>query len=327
MFRNPSLFRHFHSVMKRSVTVEKVEVVKKVKVTKKKTWEPFDPSLPNNLTFPTSFDFPPKPEKSIKFASYNVASLQACIKKGFNSYVTAEDADVLCIQETKLNSPLKTAVDPKVYPYQYWSFHDKKGYAGVAIFSKHEPQKVTYGLPGHEEEYKGRVITLFFQHLVLIGSYVPNAGDKLVRLPERRVFNDRIERYIRSLQADAKPVVWAGDLNVAHTAEDLARPETNQRSAGFTIEERTDFGKVLAPSGSLPGLIDSWRHLHPTQKGHYTYYSYRFKCREKLIGWRLDYFAITPDLLDRLVSSEIRHEAWGASDHVPLVLTLKDIEL
>lgn len=128
MFRNPSLFRHFHSVMKRSVTVEKVEVVKKAKVIKKKVWEPFDPSLPNNLKFPTSFDFPPKPEKSIKFASYNVASLPACIKKGFNSYVTAEDADVLCIQETKLNSPLTTAVDPKVYPYQYWSFHDKKGY-------------------------------------------------------------------------------------------------------------------------------------------------------------------------------------------------------
>lgn len=120
------------------------------------------------------------------------------------------------------------------------------------------------------------------------------------------------------------------DLNVAHTPNDLARPETNQRSAGFTIEERTDFDKVLNPSkedDSLPGLIDTWRHFHPEQKGHYTYYGYRFKCREKLMGWRLDYFVTTPDLLDKIVSSEIRHEAWGASDHVPLVLTLKDVEL
>lgn len=119
------------------------------------------------------------------------------------------------------------------------------------------------------------------------------------------------------------------DLNVAHTADDLARPDTNQRSAGFTIEERTDFDKILNESeqDKLPGLIDTWRHFHPDQKGHYTYYGYRFKCREKLMGWRLDYFVTTPDLIDKIVSSEIRHEGWGASDHVPLILTLDNVNL
>lgn len=188
---------------------------------------------------------------------------------------------------------------------------------------------MTYGIPKFDGDQEGRVITLEFDNnIVLIASYVPNAGDKLVRLPERRIFNDHMEKYIRSFQKEGKSVIWTGDLNVAHTPNDLARPATNERSAGFTIEERTDFSKVLNPSDDgLPGLVDTWRHFHPEQKGHYTYYSYRFKCREKLIGWRLDYFTVTPDLLDKIVSSEIRHEAWGASDHVPIILTLKDVIL
>ncbi|KAI9480731.1 MAG: Endonuclease/exonuclease/phosphatase [Benjaminiella poitrasii] len=282
------------------------------------------------MTFPDEFNIPSKPEGTIKIASYNVAGLNACIKKGFNRYVDAEDADIVCLQETKVNAPLSTAVNDKVYKYRYWSFDEKKGYAGVAIFSKFKPEKIEYGIPGYVQKSRGRVISLTFPAFTLIGSYVPNAGDKLVRLPERRVFNEHMEKYIRSLQKEGKAVIWTGDLNVAHTADDLARPETNERSAGFTIEERTDFEKVLNTStddASLPGLIDTWRHFHPDQKGHYTYYSYRFKCREKRMGWRLDYFTVTPDLMDHVVSSEIRHEGWGASDHVPLVLTLKDVKL
>ncbi|KAI8644183.1 Endonuclease/exonuclease/phosphatase, partial [Parasitella parasitica] len=306
-------------------------VVKKAKMTKTKTavWEPFDSSLPNNMTFPTKFNIPPKPENSIKIASYNVAGLAACIKKGFNTYVDAEDADILCIQEHKQNAPLSTAVNDKVYKYRYWAIDEKKGYAGVAVFSKYKPSKVLYGIPGFEATTRGRVLSLTFPSFTLIGCYVPNAGEKLVRLPERQVFNDRMEKYIRSLQKEGESIVWTGDLNVAHTADDLARPDTNQRSAGFTIEERTDFDKVLNESKpeKLPGLIDTWRHFHPEQKGHYTYYGYRFKCREKLMGWRLDYFVTTPDLLGKIISSEIRHEGWGASDHVPLALTLENLDM
>ncbi|KAI7869737.1 Endonuclease/exonuclease/phosphatase [Spinellus fusiger] len=265
---------------------------------------------------------------SIKIASYNVASLSASIKKGFNQYVDAEDADILCLQETKVNAPLSTAVDDKVYKYRYWAIDEKKGYAGVALFSKWRPERVIYGLPGYEEKTRGRVIVAHFTSFVLVSCYVPNAGDKLKTLPERRVFNDHLEAYVRSLQKENLSVIWCGDLNVAHTADDLARPKTNERSAGFTIEERTDFSKVLSPSeDGLPGLLDTWRHLHPDTRGHYTYYSYRFKCRTNRVGWRLDYFVITPDLLEKVVSSAIRHEAWGASDHVPLVLTLKDVTL
>ncbi|KAI9308638.1 Endonuclease/exonuclease/phosphatase [Cunninghamella echinulata] len=300
----------------------------------KASWTPFDPSLPNNLKFPEKVVITDqdkkKVENAITIASFNVAGLQASMKKGFHDYVKAENADILCIQETKVNVPVSTAVDDKVYKYRYWAFEEKKGYGGVAIFSKYKPSKITYGLPNYESQSKGRVISLTFPSFTLIGTYVPNAGSELVRLPERRVFNDHMEKYIRGLQKESISVILCGDLNVAHTADDLARPDTNQRSAGFTIEERTDFTKLLSPSEedpTIPGLIDSWRHLNTEQKGHYTYYSYRFKCREKLIGWRLDYFCITPDLLTKMVTSKIRHELWGASDHVPLVLILKDVEL
>ncbi|KAI9319250.1 Endonuclease/exonuclease/phosphatase [Dichotomocladium elegans] len=303
-------------------------VIATPKTKKGKTWEPFDPSVPNNTLFPETLSFPKTPEGSVKIASYNVSGLNASIKKGFKRYIEAEDADIVCLQETKVNEPLSTAVDDKVYKYRYWAHDEKKGYSGTAIFAKVKPEKVSYGLPDHANGSRGRVISVFYPSFVLIGCYVPNAGDKLVRLEPRQIFNRHMESYIRSLQREGKSVIWAGDLNVAHTRDDLARPDTNERSAGFTIEERTDFSKVLAPSDDgLPGLIDTWRHLHPETKGHYTYYSYRFQCRVKRIGWRLDYFVVTPDLMDKVVESEIRQEAWGASDHVPLVLVLKDVKL
>ncbi|KAI8993642.1 Endonuclease/exonuclease/phosphatase [Pilobolus umbonatus] len=287
---------------------------------------PLDPTVPNNTVFPTTITIPEHPEGAIKIASYNVAGLAACIKKGFKKYVDAEDPDILCLQETKLNEPSSTAVNDKVYKYRYWNISSRKGYAGVAVFSKFKPSSVVYGIPGHEEASRGRVLTLNFSSFTLINCYIPNAGANLVNLPMRQVFDGHMEEYLRSFQRKKIPVIWAGDLNVAHTPDDLARPDTNHKSAGFTDEERADFTKILSPSeDGLPGLIDTWRHLHPEVKGHYTFYGYRFNCRGKLLGWRLDYFTVTPDLMDKVVSSEIRQEVWGASDHVPLVLTLKDI--
>ncbi|KAI9278962.1 Endonuclease/exonuclease/phosphatase [Phascolomyces articulosus] len=297
---------------------------------KKKTWEPFDPTVPSNTTFPTDLTFPKTPKGSIKLASYNVSGLQGSIKKGFKQYVEADDPDVLCLQETKVNQPVSNAVDDKVYKYRYWAYDDKKGYSGVAVFSKYKPEKVEYGLPKYDEGSRGRVISLFFPSFTLVACYVPNAGDKLKNLPRRQTFNEHMEKYLRYLQKEGRSVIWAGDLNVAHTRKDLARPDTNTKSAGFSIEERTDFDRVLSTStdgNNLPGLIDTWRHFHPDTEGHYTYYSYRFQCRSKLIGWRLDYFVVTPDLMDKIEESTIRQIAWGASDHVPLVLILKDVDL
>ncbi|KAI8342003.1 Endonuclease/exonuclease/phosphatase [Chlamydoabsidia padenii] len=283
------------------------------------------------MTFPNPVVINDQDKKgTITIASYNVASLNACIKKGFHDYVKAEDADILCIQETKVNAPLSTAVNDKVYKYRYWAFEEKKGYGGVAIFSKYKPSQVVYGLPGYESQSRGRVITATFASFTLICCYSPNAGEKLVRLSNKQKFDEMMEAHIRALQLKGESVIWAGDLNVAHTRDDLAKPDTNERSAGFTIEERTDFTKILSPydkDTAVPGLIDSWRHLHPDVKGQFSYFGYRFRCREKLIGWRLDYFCLTPDLLPHLVASKIRHELWGASDHVPIVLLLKDVKL
>ncbi|KAI8062445.1 Endonuclease/exonuclease/phosphatase [Gongronella butleri] len=314
-----------------TATVETVEKPAPKKA-KGKVWVPFDPSLPKNTKMPDPLEIKDEDKKEgvLTIASYNVAGLNASIKKGFSTYINAEDADIVCLQEHKVNAPLSTAVDDKVYKYRYWAFDEKKGYAGVAVFSKYKPSEITYGLPGYESNTRGRVISLTFPSFTLINTYVPNAGAELVRLGERQIFNGHMEKYIRSLQKKGVSVVWTGDLNVAHTRDDLARPDTNQRSAGFTIEERTDFSKILSASeddASLPGLIDTWRYSNPEQKGHYTYYSFRFQARLKLIGWRLDYFCVTPDLLDKMVASKIRHECWGASDHVPLVLLLKDVTM
>ncbi|KAI8097046.1 Endonuclease/exonuclease/phosphatase [Halteromyces radiatus] len=301
------------------------------KVKKSTAFVAFDPSLPNNMTFPDPLVISDEDKKTpgcVTIASYNVASLNACIKKGFNKYIDAEDADIVCIQETKVNAPVSTAVNDKVYKYRYWAFEEKKGYGGIAVFSKHKPSQVIYGLEGYESISRGRVILLTYPSFTLIACYSPNAGDKLVRLGEKQTFDAAMEKQIRSLQQKGIPVIWTGDLNVAHEPDDLARPDSNERSAGYTIEERTDFTKILSPyekDPSVPGLVDSWRYLHPNAKGHYTYFSYRFRCREKLLGWRLDYFCLTPDLLPKMINSSIRYEVWGASDHVPIVLLLKDV--
>lgn len=177
---------------------------------KKKEWVPFDPTVPTNTKMPDDLKYPKTPKGAIKLASFNVSGLNASLKKGFKQYIEAEDADIVCLQETKVNVPLSGAVDDKVYKYRYWAHHDKKGYAGVAVFSKFKPTSVTYGLPNYDDGSRGRVITLTFPSFVFISCYVPNAGNELVRLPERRVFNDHMEKYIRNFQKEKKPVVWAG---------------------------------------------------------------------------------------------------------------------
>ncbi|KAJ3065287.1 hypothetical protein HK102_007938, partial [Quaeritorhiza haematococci] len=206
----------------------------------------------------------------------------------------------------------------------YWSHSEaKKGYSGVAVFSKTKPLKDTYGIGISEFDDEGRTITLEYEDFFLIACYIPNAGSKLERLDYKVRYNAAMEAYIRGLEKK-KPIIWTGDLNVAHKEIDLARPKTNQKSAGFTPEERADFERIL--NKNSPPLIDTWRHLHPDQPNGYTYYSYRFQCRVKGIGWRLDYFVVSEKLMPRVVDSVIRSEAYGASDHVPIVLVLKKKE-
>ncbi|CAB4398467.1 unnamed protein product [Rhizophagus irregularis] len=275
------------------------------------------------LKIPESLFFE-KREGTVKLASWNVSGLNAALKKGFKTYVEAEDADILCIQETKVNEKVNDVVDSKKYKYRWWGFDEKKGYAGIAVFSKIEPISTSFGLPTHPnpESTKGRIITLEFESLYYVACYVPNAGDKLARLKEKIVWDEVMEKYLRQLD-EKKPVIWAGDLNVAHKPIDLAKPNTNQKTPGFTPEEREDFERIL--NGGKSKFIDTWRHFHPNTEGQYTYYSYRFKCYSKNIGWRLDYHVVSERILDKVIESEIRSNVYGASDHVPIVLVLKDL--
>ncbi|RIA83008.1 exodeoxyribonuclease III [Glomus cerebriforme] len=265
-----------------------------------------------------------KREGTIKLASWNVSGLKAALKKGFRTYVEAEDADILCLQETKVDKEIDDVVSNKKYKYRWWGFDDKKGYAGTAVFSKIEPITISYGLSTHPnpEVTKGRVITLEFETLYYVACYVPNAGEKLVRLKEKIIWDEAMEKYLRQLD-ETKPVIWAGDLNVAHKPIDLTRPKTNQKTPGYTPEERADFERIL--NGGEKKFIDTWRHFHPNTEGYYTYYSYRFQCRSKNIGWRLDYHVVSERILDRVIESEIRSNVYGASDHVPIVMVIKNL--
>ncbi|KAL1917999.1 uncharacterized protein VTP21DRAFT_3265 [Calcarisporiella thermophila] len=301
-----------------------------------------DPSLPNNKSLPDSLNFPPPTPETIKIASWNVASLNAALKKGFWKYVDAEDPDILCLQETKVNMPMRQAFYER-YRHQWWAIEQKKGYSGTAVFSKHKPLSSTIGIPNIESS-RGRVITLEFNTLYLVACYVPNAGEGLKNLEARKKWDNQLLAYVRELE-EKKPVVWCGDLNVAHSPLDIARPQQNRnKSAGFSDEEREGFCRFLSvpfdPAGPMPSktlpekdasppipesqlMVDTYRHLHPQASGHYTYFSYRFRCREKGVGWRLDYFVVSKSILDRVVASEIRHDCYGASDHIPIILVLK----
>jgi len=213
-------------------------------------------------------------------------------------------------------------VDPKVYPFSWWGFEkEKKGYAGVAIFSKFTPINVTAGLPTHPtpDVTKGRVVTLEFPTCFIVGCYVPNAGQGLVRLKERMLWDVAMKSWLKQLKDKGKQIIWMGDLNVCHKAIDLRNPSTNTMSAGFTKEERAGFDEILQEVG----MVDTFRKIHGEAVGMYSYYSYRFQCRIKGIGWRLDYFVTDEEMAKRVEQSVIREECYGASDHLPIVMVVK----
>ena len=249
----------------------------------------------------------------MKLISWNVNGLRACVKKGFLDYFKEQDADIFCIQESKLQEgQIDISEELKDY-YQYWNYAEKKGYSGTAIFTKKEPLSVTYGLGIEEHDKEGRVITLEFDDFYMITVYTPNSKTELERLDYRMTWEDAFREYMMELDKK-KPVIVCGDLNVAHKEIDLKNFKTNRRSAGFTDEERDKMTILL---GS--GFIDSFRYFYPEVTGRYSWWSYRFKAREKNTGWRIDYFLVSEKLKDRIKDADIHHDILG-SDHCPVVL-------
>lgn len=248
----------------------------------------------------------------MKFISWNVNGLRACVKKDFEASFHHLDADFFCLQETKMQAG---QLDLQFEGYQsYWNYADKKGYSGTAIYTKHKPLNVTYGLGIDEHDHEGRVITMEMEDFFLITVYVPNSQDELRRLDYRMQWEDDFRTYIKQLDA-IKPVIICGDLNVAHEEIDLKNPKTNRRNAGFTDEEREKMTILLNN-----GFVDTFRHLYPEQVT-YSWWSYRFRAREKNAGWRIDYFLISERLKERLVDAKIHTEILG-SDHCPVELEL-----
>ncbi|KAJ7343288.1 Endonuclease/exonuclease/phosphatase [Mycena albidolilacea] len=302
---------------------------KPAKVTKKaKVAEERINTQPTNKVLPVNIAFPPRIPGTLRLVTWNVCGLAASQKKGFKYYVEAEDPDILVLTETKVNNePVDLALKAR-YPHWYWSISDKKTYSGTAILSKHKPLSVTTTLPGHPDPtlVKGRIVTLEFENSFVVGTYTVNAGADLKTLDQKKEWNLHFETYLRDLDK-RKPVIWTGDLNVAPTEIDLANAKKNwNKTAGYTEAETTAFKNILdPPPESAPDankFVDVWRRLHPTDK-QYTYFSYRFNCREKGIGWRLDMFVLSERIADRAKMCEIRSEIWGASDHCPLVLEIE----
>ena len=250
----------------------------------------------------------------MKFISWNVNGLRACEGKGFSDIFRTMNADFFCLQETKMQHG-QLDLQFEGYPSS-WNYAEKKGYSGTAIFTKHQPLQVTYGLGVDEHDHEGRVITLEMPDFYLVTVYVPNAQDGLKRLAYRMKWDEDFRTYLKALDA-TKPVIVCGDLNVAHQEIDLKNPKTNRRNAGFTDEEREQFTKLL---GS--GFTDSFRHFYPTLEGAYSWWSYRFKAREKNAGWRIDYFVVSNRLMPRISSAAIHNEVFG-SDHCPVELVME----
>ena len=249
-----------------------------------------------------------------KLISWNVNGLRACVTKGFLDYFGEADADVFCLQETKLQAG---QIDLPLPGYhQYWNYAEKKGYSGTAMFTKEEPLSVSCGIGAEEHDKEGRVITAEFPDYYVVTCYTPNSQDGLARLPYRREWNAAFLAYLKGLE-EKKPVVFCGDLNVAHREIDLKNPKTNRKNAGFTDEEREDFTALLDA-----GFIDTFRYFYPDAEGIYSWWSYRFKAREKNAGWRIDYFCVSESLKDRLESASIHTEVYG-SDHCPVEVVLK----
>ena len=250
----------------------------------------------------------------MKFISWNVNGLRACMQKGFEDSFKALDADIFCLQETKLQAG-QHDFEPEGY-YQYWNYAEKKGYSGTAIFTRKKPLSVTNGIGVEEHDHEGRVITLEFEDFYFIVVYVPNSQRELARLSYRMEWEKAFLAYILGLEAK-KPVIYCGDLNVAHKEIDLKNPKTNHMNAGFTDEERACFTKVLES-----GYIDSFRYFYPDQKDIYSWWSYMFKSREKNAGWRIDYFVVSEKLKNRMKDAKIHTDIMG-SDHCPVELDIE----
>ena len=250
-----------------------------------------------------------------KFISWNVNGLRAVCGKGFADIFAELDADFFCLQETKMQAG---QLDLEFLGYKsYWNYAEKKGYSGTAIYTKHEPLSVSYGIGIDEHDHEGRVITLEMPDFFLVCVYTPNSQDELRRLDYRMQWEDDFRAYLLKLQASGKGVIVCGDLNVAHKEIDLKNPKTNRRNAGFTDEERGKFTELLEA-----GFIDTFRYFYPDQTDIYSWWSYRFQARQKNAGWRIDYFVASGDLRERLVDAKIHTEIFG-SDHCPVELTLK----
>jgi len=249
----------------------------------------------------------------MKLISWNVNGLRAVAGKGFADSFKSLDADIFCLQETKMQAG---QLDLEFDGYEsYWNFAEKKGYSGTAVYTRIHPINVTYGLGIDEHDHEGRVITLEMEDFYLVCVYVPNSQDDLRRLDYRMKWEDDFRKYLGDLAAK-KGVVVCGDLNVAHNDIDLKNPSSNHRNAGFTDEERGKFGDLLKA-----GFVDSWRFLNPDAV-KYSWWSYRFKARERNAGWRIDYFLVSENMRDRIAGAEIHNEIFG-SDHCPVELILK----
>lgn len=250
----------------------------------------------------------------IKLISWNVNGLRACCDKGFRDIFTQLDADFFCLQETKMQ---EGQLDLSFEGYtSYWNYAEKKGYSGTAIFTKHQPLEVTYGLGIDEHDHEGRVITLEMEKFFLVTVYTPNSQDGLKRLDYRMTWDDDFRAYLQKLD-QSKPVLVCGDLNVAHKEIDLKNPKTNRMNAGFTDQEREKFQLLLDA-----GFIDTFRYFYPEQTNIYSWWSYRFKAREKNAGWRIDYFLASASLADKLKEAKIHTEIFG-SDHCPVEVTVE----
>ena len=247
----------------------------------------------------------------MKLISWNVNGLRACMGKGFAEVLSDFDADIFCVQETKLQ---EGQIDFSPEGYEgYWNYADKKGYSGTAVFTKKKPLSVKYGIGIDEHDHEGRVITLEFDSFFFTTVYTPNSQNELARLDYRMRWEDDFKAFLKSL---GKPVIFAGDLNVAHEEIDLKNPNSNRRNAGFTDEERQKLTQLLSD-----GFTDSYRYLYPDKKDVYSWWSYRFNARKNNAGWRIDYFIVSDEIKDKIVGADIHTEILG-SDHCPVELTM-----
>lgn len=249
----------------------------------------------------------------MKLISWNVNGIRACVQKGFLDFFNEIDADIFCIQESKMQEGQLELKLPGYY--QYWNYAVKKGYSGTAIFTKKAPISVVNGIGIEEHDQEGRVITLEFENYYFVTVYTPNSQNELARLDYRMKWEEDFLAYLKKLE-EKKPVVFCGDLNVAHKEIDLKNPKTNRKNAGFTDEERGKFTELLEA-----GFVDTFRHFHPNQEGIYSWWSYRFKAREKNAGWRIDYFCVSECLKEQLQDAKIHTDILG-SDHCPIELDI-----